>query len=318
MNIVNLDLLIDEKIFFVELFRCNSIMDLVNLIYRKIASRGGVRYFNFLEVVIDEKNNKYYKSYKNVDGEVRIETNIPFKEIEEEKLYKLEDYTFSKDILIYKFGEERVYGYLLLDYKGNKKNNKNILFIKRSFFKLIVKLAIQNIKIKKKYKEKNKAGEWILTYDIIINAIKDILTKKQQIENIHEILYLLKVLKYFLIKEINQEEYFDKKNKLLICPVRKLIVFQDIEVELSKNEFEIFIFFIKNLNKPVNRLEIIKAVWGREDFVDYRTVDVYIRRIRKKIKNITIYNIETVRDYGYMLSKKDGDEPSSHRFNLKL
>ncbi len=70
----------------------------------------------------------------------------------------------------------------------------------------------------------------------------------------------------------------------------------------------LFDFLLKNIDKPLNRSEIIKAVWGKEDFACYRTVDVYINRLRRKLKYLDNFTIELVRGYGYIMKKRHGSE----------
>lgn len=87
-----------------------------------------------------------------------------------------------------------------------------------------------------------------------------------------------------------------------IDSTQKTVSAGSIVIHLTKMEYSLFTVLHENINKPVTRLQIIERIWGRADYANYRTVDVYIRRIRKKIKQLeNSYWIETVRDYGYIL-----------------
>ncbi len=77
------------------------------------------------------------------------------------------------------------------------------------------------------------------------------------------------------------------------------------DVELSKTEFRLLKLFIQNTGKAFSRDQILDAVWGVNSFVDDRTVDVHILRLRKILKPFGKEKlITTVRGIGYRLSAK--------------
>lgn len=55
---------------------------------------------------------------------------------------------------------------------------------------------------------------------------------------------------------------------------------------LTKNEYRILEFLVKNAGKIVSRDEIIEAIWDRDDFVDDNTLTVNIMRLRKKLREL--------------------------------
>lgn len=56
---------------------------------------------------------------------------------------------------------------------------------------------------------------------------------------------------------------------------------RDKKVELSKMEFELIKYFIKNMDKPVTREELLQNVWGYLVAPDSRTVDNFVMYLRK-------------------------------------
>lgn len=80
------------------------------------------------------------------------------------------------------------------------------------------------------------------------------------------------------------------------------VLIDNQEFELSITEFNLLKLFMKNANKLLSREQILNHVWGRNSFVELRTVDVHILRLRKALK---VYNIDhmlkTVRGAGYKL-----------------
>lgn len=69
-------------------------------------------------------------------------------------------------------------------------------------------------------------------------------------------------------------------------------------IELTNKEFELLLFFLKNINQPFNREEILEHVWGENYYGSDRVVDDLLRRLRQKLPNL---KIETIYGYGYKL-----------------
>ncbi|AFQ45998.1 response regulator transcription factor [Desulfosporosinus meridiei] len=81
------------------------------------------------------------------------------------------------------------------------------------------------------------------------------------------------------------------------------VTVNDQEIELSFKEFELLCLLAKRPGRVFTRAEILDTVWSEEGFWETRTVDVHIRRIRKKLEEIgqSPLLIETVRNVGYRL-----------------
>ena len=74
------------------------------------------------------------------------------------------------------------------------------------------------------------------------------------------------------------------------------------DVHLGPTEFRLLRFLMENQGRVFSREQLLDHVWGRDIYVEPRTVDVHIRRLRKAI-NIegTVDLIRTVRAAGYSL-----------------
>jgi two-component system phosphate regulon response regulator PhoB len=78
------------------------------------------------------------------------------------------------------------------------------------------------------------------------------------------------------------------------------ILINNDELKLSITEFNLLKLFMKNPNKLLSREQILNHVWGRSSFVEIRTVDVHILRLRKALKKFNKENLlKTVRGAGY-------------------
>ena len=76
-------------------------------------------------------------------------------------------------------------------------------------------------------------------------------------------------------------------------------------VEISPTEFRLLHFFITHPERVYTRGQLLDQVWGQNVYVEERTVDVHIRRLRKTLEPYN-YNhyIQTVRSVGYRFSTK--------------
>jgi len=72
-------------------------------------------------------------------------------------------------------------------------------------------------------------------------------------------------------------------------------------VDLSLREFELLKFFVRHPGRVYDRLQLLDLVWGRDTHVEPRTVDVHIRRLRKRVErdDTAPELIVTVRGVGY-------------------
>ena len=76
--------------------------------------------------------------------------------------------------------------------------------------------------------------------------------------------------------------------------------FQDKEVHLGPTEFRLMEHFMRNSGRVYSREQLLDSVWGRDIYVEARTVDVHIGRLRKALKSVGGLNlIRTVRSAGY-------------------
>ncbi|MBT2622112.1 response regulator transcription factor [Chryseobacterium sp. ISL-6] len=89
---------------------------------------------------------------------------------------------------------------------------------------------------------------------------------------------------------------FDPKNYTL----------QDMEssITLTQRESELLLYFIRHKNVVLKRQDILKAIWGDDDYFMGRSLDVFISRLRKVLideKNILIENLHGI---GFRFSEK--------------
>ena len=89
---------------------------------------------------------------------------------------------------------------------------------------------------------------------------------------------------------------------ILLNLLRSTMTYQGKERVLSKNEFSILYYLIKNQGRIVSRDELRDYLWDCNDFIDDNTLTVNINRLRKKLEEAGIQGaIETRRGQGYLL-----------------
>jgi len=116
------------------------------------------------------------------------------------------------------------------------------------------------------------------------------------------------------IKTVLRRVNGTKKNTVLqvfdlqLDPTSHRISIEDSYIEMGPTEFRLLKFFMLNQEKVFNRDQIQDSVWGANVYLEERTIDVHIRRLRKglcSVKGTAIdYSklIQTVRGAGYRFS----------------
>jgi len=95
---------------------------------------------------------------------------------------------------------------------------------------------------------------------------------------------------------------------LKLDPTSHRISIEDKPVEIGPTEFRLLKFFLLNQEKVFSRDHIQDAVWGGNVYLEERTIDVHIRRLRKALSSIANTSIDyakliqTVRGAGYRFS----------------
>jgi two-component system phosphate regulon response regulator PhoB len=93
--------------------------------------------------------------------------------------------------------------------------------------------------------------------------------------------------------------------ELLLDEHRVLVEGRD--VSLSPMEYRLLEFFMSHPEKVYTRSQLLDNVWGRSVFIEERTVDVHIRRLRKTLANFGRENaVQTIRGFGYRFSERTG------------
>lgn len=94
-------------------------------------------------------------------------------------------------------------------------------------------------------------------------------------------------------------------NGLELNPVSHRVLAHGDSIEMGPTEFRLLQFFMTHQERAYSRSQLLDHVWGGNVYVEERTVDVHIRRLRKALA-VTGHDelIQTVRGTGYRFSTK--------------
>lgn len=95
-------------------------------------------------------------------------------------------------------------------------------------------------------------------------------------------------------KNMVQTEYF-KVNK----DTREVIVDGTPITNLTPKEFDLLYFMVEHPRQVFSREQLLESVWGYQFYGDERTVDVHIKRLRKKVETTSQPFFHTVWGVGY-------------------
>ena len=92
---------------------------------------------------------------------------------------------------------------------------------------------------------------------------------------------------------------------LYLDPVSQRVKVKEQELKLPPTEFRLLHYFMSHPDRVFTRGQLLDQAWGTQIYVEERTVDVHIRRLRKNLEpfNLDVL-IQTVHGRGYRFSKQ--------------
>lgn len=104
--------------------------------------------------------------------------------------------------------------------------------------------------------------------------------------------------------EANEAEILKVKNLKIDKACHRASV-EGTDIELGPTEFRLLVFLIEHPERVYSRDSLLNQVWGRSSYVEERTVDVHILRLRRALSPWKYDKcIQTVRSIGYRFSEK--------------
>ncbi len=102
---------------------------------------------------------------------------------------------------------------------------------------------------------------------------------------------------------------FDNQGPIVIKgleldPISHRVSIDGTPAEVGPTEYRLLQFFLTHQERAYTRGQLLDQVWGGNVYVEERTVDVHIRRLRKALGNNYENYVQTVRGTGYRFSTK--------------
>lgn len=96
-----------------------------------------------------------------------------------------------------------------------------------------------------------------------------------------------------------------KKGGISLDPENNVLTINGSIVKIGLTEFKLFHYLMRTPERLHSRSQLLDQVWGQGVYIDERTVDVHILRLRKILKPYGVANrVKTVRGVGYRFSEK--------------
>ena len=184
------------------------------------------------------------------------------------------------------------------------------MFSKNSYDVVLLDLMLPKKSGKEVCQELRKVSD---TPIIIITAKDSILDKVELLDlgandyickpfAMEELLARIRVVTRNIENSNNKHFYLENNIKMDI--LAKKVFLNEEEISLTKTEFLILEYFMKNKALSCSREKIIIGVWGYDFNGEEKIVDVYINSLRKKIDSKSQY-IHTIRGFGYIFQYKE-------------
>ncbi len=88
--------------------------------------------------------------------------------------------------------------------------------------------------------------------------------------------------------------------------VTRQVSMDNKQIHIGPTEYRLLEFFITHEKRAFSRSQLLDHVWGTNVFLEERTVDVHIRRLRKVLEQVNLdHYIQTVRSHGYRFVATD-------------
>ncbi|MFK8060060.1 MAG: response regulator transcription factor [Polaribacter sp.] len=82
---------------------------------------------------------------------------------------------------------------------------------------------------------------------------------------------------------------------------KQTLLFNNEEQQLTHRETQLLLHLFEKKNEVLDRTFILNKLWGNDDFFNARSMDVFISKLRKKLKKDANIQIINIRGFGYKL-----------------
>jgi two-component system, OmpR family, response regulator len=119
------------------------------------------------------------------------------------------------------------------------------------------------------------------------------------------ILKIKAILKRKTFENQEEKEFSIQIGKFVFIPSERFIVFENTKQKLSPKESELLLLLWQNRNIVVNREKALTQIWGDNNYFTGRSMDVFITRIRKVLKDDPNIEIANIHGSGFIFKLKN-------------
>ena len=101
------------------------------------------------------------------------------------------------------------------------------------------------------------------------------------------------------LQTVTNSPYRYQDSHLEVDYVRKQAVLDSHRLILTRKEYELLALLVENAGEIIPRQILLLRVWGYTNEIRTRTLDVHVRRLRKKLGSYSEQYIETIFGIGY-------------------
>ncbi len=104
---------------------------------------------------------------------------------------------------------------------------------------------------------------------------------------------------------INKSQKLIKIGEIILDTSKQIVLLNNNLIDLSRQEYMLLRYILVNKGKLISRQELYEHVWGKDDYYNSNTIDVHIKRIRRKINSKTNREyIKSIYGLGYRVIDK--------------
>jgi two-component system phosphate regulon response regulator PhoB len=108
-----------------------------------------------------------------------------------------------------------------------------------------------------------------------------------------------------LLRRVMPDEQPIQIGDLYLDPTSHRVKVGETALDLSPTEFRLLHYFMSHTDRVYSRTQLLDQVWGSQVYVEERTVDVHIRRLRKQLAPYGLDSLlQTVHGSGYRFSRQ--------------
>jgi two-component system alkaline phosphatase synthesis response regulator PhoP len=107
---------------------------------------------------------------------------------------------------------------------------------------------------------------------------------------------LLERKSLYEVKKINQI------GKYTLDSSKQILIFNNNPIPLTYRETVLLELLLENKNEIIDRSTILNKIWGKDDFFNGRSMDVFITKLRKKLDQDESIKIINIRGFGYKIT----------------